>query len=208
MSVFRRGGSWVSKFQLNGKQFWTPGGPWETKRQAQEAERRHRDRLRARVSDESCASFGERWLEEWPRPATSTRRTYAAAIKRFGEQFGSTPIGDVERLSARSWALTVPRGISRVVAIMYEDARNVGLVEHNPFSNLRLPASERRAEITAPALDEYRSLLEATTCPRRLWPRVQGDDSVLRLDRGPRWGAPGPALGGRWRGDDHRARRP
>jgi integrase len=164
VSVFRRGGSWVSKFQLNGRQVWTPGGPWETKRHALEAERRHRDHLRARVSDESCASFGERWLEEWPRPATSTRRTYAAAIKRFGEHFGSTPIGEVERLSARSWALTVPRGISRVVAIMYEDARNVGLVEHNPFSNLRLPASERSSEIMAPTLDEYRALLEATTC--------------------------------------------
>jgi integrase len=164
VSVFRRGGSWVSKFQLKSRQVWTPGGPWETKRQAQEAERRHRDRLRAIVSDETCASFGERWLKEWPRPAASTRRTYADAIKRFAEHFGSTPIGDVERLSARSWALTVPRGISRVVAIMYEDARNIGLVEHNPFSNLRLPASERSAEITAPTLDEYRSLVEATTC--------------------------------------------
>jgi hypothetical protein len=44
---------------------WTPGGPWKTKRQGQEAEQRHRDRLEARRTGETCASFAERWLEEW-----------------------------------------------------------------------------------------------------------------------------------------------
>lgn len=51
MTAFRRGNRWVSKFQLDGKQRWTPGGPWETKTQALNAERHHRDRLRARRSD-------------------------------------------------------------------------------------------------------------------------------------------------------------
>ncbi|GIK78431.1 MAG: hypothetical protein BroJett022_21210 [Actinomycetes bacterium] len=57
---------WVAKFQLRGEQHWVPGGPWPTKRQAEEAERRHRDRLDARRHSETCASFAERWLEEWP----------------------------------------------------------------------------------------------------------------------------------------------
>ena len=65
MSVFRRGDEWVSKFQHRGRQQWTPGSPWPTKRQAQEAERRYKDRLEARRTDETCASFAERWLEEW-----------------------------------------------------------------------------------------------------------------------------------------------
>jgi integrase len=46
---------------------------------------------------------------------------------------------------------------------MYEDARNVGLVEHNPFANLRLPATERSEKIVAPTMEEYRALLEACT---------------------------------------------
>jgi integrase len=163
MSVFRRGGGWVSKFQQNGLQVWTPGGPWETKRRAQEAERRHRDRLLARVTDETCATFAERWLAEWPRPADSTRRNYRAAVERFSEHFGPTPLGEVERLSARTWALSVPRGVSRVIGIMYEDARNIGLVESNPFSNLRLPVQERSGKVLAPTLEEYRSLLAACT---------------------------------------------
>ena len=103
MSVFKvEGRGWVSKFQYRGKVQWTPGGPWQTKRQGQEAERRHRDRLQARRTEETCASFAKRWLEEWPRPAASTRRTYADAARRFADEFGGTPLGDVERLSAQS----------------------------------------------------------------------------------------------------------
>jgi len=163
MSAFRRGTGWVSEFQFRGRQRWTPGGPWETKRQAQEAERRYRDRLDAGRTETTCASFAERWLEEWPRPETSTQRLYAAAARRFAEHFGPSPIGDVERLSARAWALTVPRSVSRVIGTMFEDARNVGLVETNPFSNLRLPATEKPGTITAPTMDEYRALLDACT---------------------------------------------
>lgn len=161
MSVFKRGDKWISKFQLGGVQQWTPGGPWKTKRNAQEAERRYRDQLEARVSEETCASFAERWLEEWPRPEASTQRLYAAAARRFAEHFGPTPLGEIERLSARSWALSVPRSVSRVIGTMYEDARNIGVVESNPFSNLRLPASEKKGTIEPPTMDEYRRLLDA-----------------------------------------------
>ncbi len=77
--------------------------------------------------------------------------------------FGPTPLGEVERLSARTWALSVPRYVSRTIRTMYEDARNVGLVEHNPFTNLRLPATERNAQIAPPSLEEYSELLRATT---------------------------------------------
>jgi integrase len=132
-------------------------------RQAEEAERRHRDHLEARQTEETCASFAERWLKEWPRPAASTRRSYAYAMRRFTEVFGPTRLDDVERFSARSWALGVPRNVSRVVGIMYEDARNIDLVKSNPFSNLRLPQAERTEEVHPPSLDEYRRLLDACT---------------------------------------------
>src|SRR5688572_17922339 len=107
MSVFLRGKRYVSKFQYRGRQHWTPGGPWATRRQGEEAERRYRDRLDARRTSETCASFAERWLEEWRRPESSTQRLYAAAAKRFTDHFGPTPLVEVERLSARTWALTV-----------------------------------------------------------------------------------------------------
>jgi integrase len=163
VSTFRRDGKWIAKFQLRGQQHWVPEGPWSTKRHAEEAERRHRDRLDARQHDETCASFAERWLEEWPRREASTRQLYAQAAGRFAADFGPTSLGEVERLSARTWALGVPRSLSKIIGTMYEDARNVGLVESNPFSNLRLPATEKTEEIQSPTMAEYRTLLDACT---------------------------------------------
>jgi integrase len=166
VSAFERpkgSGQWVAKFELRGRQEWVPGGPWATKTHAKTAERRHRDFLEARRSEETCASFADRWIEEWPRPGAMTNRLYAAAAKRFAEYFAATPIGDVGRLEARAWALTVPRNVSRVIGTMFEDARDVGLVDANPFANLRLPSTEKSPEITAPSMDDYKTLLEACT---------------------------------------------
>lgn len=164
MSVFERpkgSGRWVSKFVLRGEQKWTPGAPWATKRQGEEAERRYRDLLEHRRSEETCASFADRWLEEWPRPAASTRRHYGIAAKRFKDEFGPTPLGEVERISARAWALGVPRNVSKTISTMFQDAYNVGLVDANPFANLRLPATEKTAEVSPPTLEEFRALLDA-----------------------------------------------
>ena len=166
MSAFRRGGRWVAKFQLRGIQHWVPGGPWSSRRAAQEAERRYRDRLEERRTQETCADFAERWLAEWPRPEASTRQLYAQAARRFAADFGPTLLGDVERLSARTWALGVPRNLSKIIGTMYEDARNVGLVESNPFANLRLPTTEKTEEVHPPSMDEYRKLLDATSVLR------------------------------------------
>lgn len=163
MTVYKRSTGYAAKFMLDGQMVWVPGSPFPTKSAAREAERRHRDQLKARVSDETCASFADRWLEEWPRSAASTRKLYATAAHRFAEEFGATPIGEVERLSARTWALGVPRTISKIIGTMYEDARNIGLVETNPFSNLRLPRTEKTEEVTPPTIEEFHALLRACT---------------------------------------------
>jgi integrase len=163
VSAFLRGSGYVAKFQYRGRQVWVPGGPWSTRREALQAEQRHREKIARRRTEETCASFADRWLEEWPRKAAGTRRTYAAAAKRFAEHFGATLLADVERLSARTWALTVPRNVSTPVSTMFEDARNVGLVEANPFSNLRLPRTEATEEVHPPSVEEFRELLAACT---------------------------------------------
>lgn len=77
---------------------------------------------------------------------------------------GPTLLGDVERLSARTWALGVPRNLTKIVGTMYEDARNVGLVGSNPFSNLRLPVSEKTEEVYAPSMDDYRACSMPARC--------------------------------------------
>lgn len=164
MSVFeRRPGEWVSKFQYRKKPRWTPGSPWPSEEMAKAAEDQYRAKLKGQLSDETCASFAQRWPEEWPRKAASTRKLYTQAADRFADEFGPTPLGDVERLSARTWALGIPRNISKILGTMYEDARNIGLVSHNPFSNLRLPATEKTAEVAPPTAEEWIALLHACT---------------------------------------------
>ena len=163
MSVFKRGDGWVAKFQLRGEQHWVPGGPWATKSAAREAERRYRERLEAAEPRRRARGLPSAGWKSGRARATSTQRQYRDAMKRFAEHFGPTPLGEVERLSARTWALGVPRNISRIARTMYEDARNVGLVEHNPFSNLRLPTAERTEQMRPPTLDEYREILNACT---------------------------------------------
>ena len=163
MTLIRRGDAWSAKFVKDGKQVWVPGGPWERKSDARAAEQRHRDYLIHRRTDESCASFVERWLNEWARPEASTRKQYAAAAHRFGDHFGSLPLDQVDRLKARTWALTVPKRVSQVCRTMFADAYNVGIVNENPFAGMRLPGSEKSAEIVPPEMEDYRALLKACT---------------------------------------------
>lgn len=157
----RRPGDWVAKFQRNGRMVWVPGGPWPSRKMAAEAERAHRLRVEQSWSDVTCAAFAERWPVEWPRKARSTRKLYTEAAERFAAHFGATPLDQVWRLEARAWALGQPRTIGKIVGTMFEDARNIGLVDVNPFSNLRLPASEKVERVSPPTLDEYRRLLGA-----------------------------------------------
>lgn len=162
MSQFeRRPGEWVAKFTVRGETYWVPGSPFPSKKMALEAERAHRLKVELQPGGVTCAQFAERWLEEWPRKASSTRKLYAGAAARFAQHFGATPLEGVERFEARAWALGIPRNLSKILGTMYEDARNIGLVEHNPFSNLRLPATEKTEEIAPPSMDEYRRLLAA-----------------------------------------------
>ena len=96
MSAFKVAGrGWVSKFQYRGKELWTPGGPWATKSEAQQAERRYRDRLESSRTEETCAtsrtagSRSGRGQRHDPPPL----RGGCAAVRR---EFGHYPLGDVD----------------------------------------------------------------------------------------------------------------
>jgi integrase len=158
MTQIRRKNGWASKYVENGEQVWVPGGPWPTKKEAKEAEVDYRRRFKGGAT---CDAFAERWIEEWPRKSAATRKLYAQAAKRFADEFGSRPLESVERPEARSWALSVPKSVRKIVGTMYEDARNIGLVQHNPFSNLRLPVSQKTGEIGPPTVEEFQKLLAA-----------------------------------------------
>ena len=158
MSQFKSRGGWAAKYQSKGKQVWVPGAPFKTKKEAMAAETAHRARFSSTVT---CASFADRWLEEWPRKSVATRRLYADAARRFSREFGDRDLAEISRMEARTWALGIPRNYSKIVGTMFKDAYDVGLVKTNPFANLRLPVTEKTEEIAPPTQDEYRQLLAA-----------------------------------------------
>lgn len=156
----KRGG-WLAKFEKKGKQQWVPGGPWPSEEQAKAAEELHRQRLNREATNETCRSWADRWLAEFPRKAPGTRAQYRWAAMRFADDFADMPLAEPDALMARTWALGVPRNVSKIVGTMYEDARHFGIVTENNFTNLRLPATEKTAEVAPPTDEDLQKLLGA-----------------------------------------------
>lgn len=133
-------------------------GTYRTKAEAREAERdaSRRRHVGGRVT---CDEFATLWQTEYPREAGATRRTYRYALKTFADEFSGLRLSDLDRLTARSWALSHPQSNVRVVRAMFNDAINDGLHPGpNPFANLRLEQSRGRKDLIALTLDELDEL--------------------------------------------------
>lgn len=89
-------------------------GSYPTLREARAAER---DAVKAptREGSEDCASFAERWVDDYARPAAATQRTNRYAVAGFIEDFRGQPLTAIDRPTARAWALRNPVSNARVV---------------------------------------------------------------------------------------------
>jgi integrase len=140
-----------------GRKRWV--GTFKTLGEARDAER-SASRRRG-VGRLTCGEFTKLWLDEYPRPAGATRRTYRYAVAAFVDEFERIRLADFNRLTARSWALRVPQSNVRVVRAMFNDAIDDGLYTGpNPFSNLRLEQSRGRKDLIALTEDELTELGE------------------------------------------------
>jgi integrase len=144
--IFKRGKSYGVKIYVGGQQKWI--GTFKSRREAREAEL---DALRAPVSprDETCDSFAKRWVDDYPRSAAATRRTHRYALRGFIRDFAGVRLSDIDRPTARAWALKQPKANVYVVRAMFGDAVRDGLAPSNPFSNLRLEQSRGRKDLVA-----------------------------------------------------------
>lgn len=77
--------------------------------------------------------FSECWLTQYARPATATQLNYLYGLRRFRAEFGHARMSDLDRLTARTWALAEPQSNVRAVRAMFNDAINDGL---HPGPNL------------------------------------------------------------------------
>lgn len=124
-------------------------GTYQTLKEAREAER-DASRRRLTSSRMTCKEFVERWLKDYARPAAATQRNYRYGLSEFKKDFGHVRLADIDRLTARAWALKHPRSSVRAARAMLNDAINDGLHPGpNPFANLRLEQPRGRKDLTA-----------------------------------------------------------
>ena len=150
--IQKRGKRWGVRIYRAGRQEWV--GTFSTKREAREVERAELSKPRA-AREETCDSFGERWLRDFPRKRASTRRQYGYDIARFAADFKGVRMSDVTRRAAREWALAHRAGAPRVRA-MFNDALDEEIVVTNPFAGLRLDQGRGRKDLDViPEADLY-----------------------------------------------------
>ncbi len=147
--IVKRGGKYgVSVYdKALGRKRWV--GTYATRREAKDAERAASN-LAVAHGLESCADFAERWPNDYPRAAAASRRTYRYALQQFRKDFADVRLRDLDKPTARSWALRQPQSNARAARAMFTDAINDGLHPGpNPFANLRLEQPRGRKDLTA-----------------------------------------------------------
>ena len=167
-------------------------GTYATKREALAAEADHR--LKGKPTGaETCDQFAERWMRDFPRPRKSTTMTNEEHTKAFARDFKGIKLGDVDRPTARAWALKHRHDLTTVRA-MFGDALRDGLVPYNPFAELRIARGRGRKDIVALTESELMELADLAVDRRdgawRVRSRVSSDDPVRRL----RWRSPRRAI--------------
>lgn len=156
MTIVPRGDRFGVKVWDHGKRRYRWLGTYGTEVEARQAERDAT--LRPGRDMPTVDEWARIWLSDYPRPTTSTQRTYRYASKRVTAEFGGRRLNDVGRVEARRLANEWPRGVVRVAATMWADAVRDGVVELNPWTNLRLKRSEGRKDLDALTEQEVQGL--------------------------------------------------
>jgi integrase len=154
----RRGKRWVASGYDRAVRRKRYLGTFDTKREADRAEAEWR--VRSRPSGrETCDQFAERWTHDYPRPRASTNQHNAERVKRFAADFQGVRLTEVDRPTARGWALKNRSNLPAVRA-MFADALRDGLTDVNPFAELRLAGSKGRKDIVALTEPELHELAD------------------------------------------------
>lgn len=149
---------WVARVWDASKPGFRSLGTFDKKGDAQDAITAFYARPRARTR-ETCDSFATRWADDYPRDRASTNRLNRERVSKFGKDFKGVPMHDIDRPTARAWALENPARLGAVRA-MFNDALDDELVFRNPFAALRLPKSKGRKDLVALTEQELDALAD------------------------------------------------
>jgi len=122
-------------------------GTYDTRKEAVRAEADWQLRTHA-TGRETCDSFAERWTRDYPRERASTNKHNGERVRKFAQDFKGIKLADIDRPTARAWAM---KNVSQHSAVraMLGDAMRDGIIDSNPFTQLRLPGSRGRKDLVA-----------------------------------------------------------
>lgn len=158
MAIIKRKTGYGVRVYRDGKQHWV--GTCDTLREARAVEAEHQLSRRIGKGTLTVEQWTKRWLREYPRPARSTQQTYKGALGKFLSLHGQDKLNEIDRSTAVSTSHEIGSHARRVVCAMYNDAVDAGIVDHNPFINIRMPQSRGRKDLTPPTREEIYSLAE------------------------------------------------
>lgn len=122
---------------------------------AAESERRAK-RARGR---ERAADFARRWVDDYPRRSERTNRHNRERLSAFIGWAGGRYLDEVTVPDADEWA-RANRARVPTVRAMFNEARRLGLVEHNPFAKLGLEQSAGRKNVEPPTVEAFWELAD------------------------------------------------
>ena len=159
----RRGKRWTAHGWDKALGYTKHLGTFDTRKEAAEAEADHLLRTTP-TGLETCDQFAGRWVRDYPRGRESTNRHNAERVKSFARDFKGVKLTAVSKPTARAWAMKHRSNLAAVRA-MFGDAVRDGLVEVNPFAELRLPGSKGRKDIVALTEAELVALADTALLP-------------------------------------------
>jgi integrase len=157
VTIVRRSGRFGVRIRQGDRWRWL--GTFDTEAQARAAQAEARIRPK-KGKPVTVGEWSSVWLSDYARSAPATRRTYKYAATQIVRDLGSIQLAEVDRLEARKWARDWPRSTTRIARTMFAGAIDAGLIEVNPFANLRLETPKGRKDIDALTEIEIAALAE------------------------------------------------
>lgn len=143
-------------------------GTHDTEREAKDAGRRAElvvSARRGQRGDETVLGWSERWLDLFPRQKATTNAGYREQIKPFVNRYGSLQLREVGVELAVGW-VREHRWTHGGIRAMFSDARRLGLVERNPFTELRQTKSRGRKDLDVLSFSQVERLAD---CAVEVW---------------------------------------
>jgi integrase len=112
----------------------------------------------------TCDEWADRYLARYERLVEKRERkvsslgTARGSLQSFRATFGSREVGSIEPVEAEDWAQTVPPSAVPQVVAMFNYAKRMRVIAHNPFDGLGGGSGRGRADEAPPTLKELQAL--------------------------------------------------